>query len=143
MIRYQLVTTNVREPTEDEFFTDIHPFILNSSFASGPRELTRDDVACIHALGYVGAQWTISLSALNQLKRELTDFINETAVNTPQIYFDYSFIRKGQTSEQDDLPSGYSVTLSGTHNISLTKANAVTLLAMLSFSDRTQVIERS
>ncbi|UJR32233.1 hypothetical protein I4U23_019699 [Adineta vaga] len=135
---YQLVTTNVRQSTEYEFSKDIYPLIMNSSFASGPRDLTESDVACISALGHVGAQWTISLSALNQLKIELKQFTDNTTYNIPQIYFDYSFIRKEQTSEQDDLPSGYIVTLSSTHNVSLTKENALTLLTMLSFDNQTQ-----
>lgn len=57
----------------------------------------------------------------------------------PQIYFDYSLIRKGQTSEQDVLPSGYTITLSGTHNVSLTKENALTLYTMLAYENQTKV----
>jgi hypothetical protein len=137
--RYQLVTTNVREPSINEFSADIRPLIINSSFASGPRDFTAADVACIRASGNVGAQWTISFSALDQLEEELKNYINNTAATIPQIYFDYSVIRKGQTSEQDVLPSGYIITLSGTHNVSLTKENAAALLTMISSDNQTKV----
>lgn len=140
--RYQLVTANVREPTSQEFNTHIRPLILNSTFASGPREFAAADVACIHALGHVGAQWTISPSALDQLKKELKHFIEQIEPANPQIYFDYSIIRKGQTNEQDVLPSGYIITLSGTHNASLSKANAQILLQMISSANQTKVLPR-
>jgi hypothetical protein len=133
---------NVREPNLNEFLTDIHPLIINSSFASGPRDFTAADVACIHALGNVGAHWTISVSALNQLKKELKNYIHNIGSMIPQIYFDYSFIRKGQTSEQDVLPSGYTITLSGTHNVSLTKENAMALLTMLASENQTKVSDQ-
>ena len=142
MFRYQLVTANVREPYSSEFTKDIRPLITNSSFASGPREFTASDVACIHALGHVGAQWTISASALNQLKTELKNYLENTGSASPQIYFDYSFIRKGQTSEQDVLPSGYIITLSGSHNGSLSKENARELLTMLSSENQTKVLNK-
>ncbi len=118
---------------------EIHPLIMNSSFSSTPRDFTAADVACIYALGNVGGQWTISVSALNQLKEELKNYIHHIESSIPQIYLDYSFIRKGQTSEQDVLPSGYIITLSGTHNVSLTKENAMALLTMLASDNQTQV----
>jgi hypothetical protein len=136
-----LVTTNVREPDINEFSTSIRPLISNSTFASGPRDFTAADVACIQALGNVGAQWTISFSALNQLKEELKNYINNTGSITPQIYFDYSLIRKGQTNDQDISPSGYIITLSGIHNVSLTIQNAKALLTMLSSDNQTQVFK--
>lgn len=139
--RYHLVTADINEPNTTEFLSQIRPLILNSTFASGPRELVAEDVACIHALGHVGAQWTISPSALNQLKTELKTFLENPQIDIPQVYFDYSFIRKGQTNEQEILPSGYSITLSGTHNISLTTENARILLRMLSFENQTKVFE--
>jgi hypothetical protein len=73
------------------------------------------------------------------LEEELKNYINNTAATIPQIYFDYSVIRKGQTSEQDVLPSGYIITLSGTHNVSLTKENAAALLTMISSDNQTKV----
>jgi hypothetical protein len=81
----------------------------------------------------------MSFSALNQLKEELKNYIENIGSIIPQIYFDYSLIRKGQTSEQDVLPSGYTITLSGTHNVSLTKENAIGLLKMLSSDNQTEV----
>lgn len=137
--RYHLVTANVNDLNATEFDTQIRPLILNSTFASGPRELAAADVACIHALGHVGTQWTISPSALNQLKIELTNFLDNPHTDPLQIYFDYSFIRKGQTNEQETLPSDYSRTLSGTHNISLTNENARILLRMLAVENQTRV----
>jgi hypothetical protein len=133
---------DVREPSLDEFSANIHPLIINSSFASGPRDFTAADVACIHALGNVGAHWTISASALNHLKEELKNYSNHIGSMIPQIYFDYSFIRKGQTTEQDVLPSGYTITLSGTNNASLTKENAMALLTMLSSQNQTEVFNQ-
>ena len=132
---------NVREPSSDEFSTSIHPLIINSSFASGPRDFTAADVACIHALGNVGAHWTISVSALDQLKEELRNYSNHIGSMIPQIYFDYSLIRKGQTTEQDVLPSGYTIALSGTNNVSLTKENAMALLTMLASPNQTEVFD--
>lgn len=138
--RYQLVTTNVREPNEKEFASDIQPLILNSSFASGPRDFNEADVACIQALGNVGPQWSISFSAVDQMEEELRKYIHDPKALIPQIYFDYFLTRKGQTSEQDVLPSGYTITLSGTHNASLTRENAMALLTMLDSDNQTRVI---
>ena len=118
---------------------DIRPLITNSTFASSPRDFAAADVACIQALGNVGAQWTISASALDQLEEELKSYLGNSDSMIPQIYFDYSLIRKGQTSEQHVLPSGYTNILSGTHNVSLTKQNARTLLNMLASKNQTKV----
>jgi hypothetical protein len=76
------------------------------------------------------------------LKKELENYINNIGSTIPQIYFDYSLIRKGQTSDQDILPSGYIITLSGTQNVSLTKQNAIALLTMLSSDNQTKVLHR-
>jgi hypothetical protein len=76
------------------------------------------------------------------LKKELENYINNIGSTIPQIYFDYSLIRKGQTSDQDILPSGYIITLSGTQNVSLTKQNAIALLTMLSSDNQTKVLNR-
>ncbi|CAF2160242.1 unnamed protein product [Rotaria magnacalcarata] len=135
---YQLMTNNVREPTTDEFSTDIRPLITNASFASNPREFEQADIACIHLLGHIGRQWTISFSALHQLKEELKNYMNNSRSTILQIYFDYSFIRNGQTSEQDILPTGYISTLSETHQVPLTKENAMLLLRMLTSENQKQ-----
>ncbi|CAF4564240.1 unnamed protein product [Rotaria socialis] len=135
---YQLMTNNVREPTTDEFSTDIRPLITNASFASNPREFEPADIACIHLLGHIGRQWTISFSALHQLKEELKNYINNSRSTILQIYFDYSFIRNGQTSEHDILPTGYISTLSETHQVPLTKENAMLLLRMLTSENQKQ-----
>jgi hypothetical protein len=76
------------------------------------------------------------------LKKELENYINNIGSTIPQIYFDYSLIRKGQTSDQDIVPSGYIITLSGTQNVSLTKQNAIALLTMLSSDNQTKVLNR-
>lgn len=137
--RYQLVTTKVHEPNETEFASDIRPLILNSSFASGPRDFTEADVACIHALGNAGPQWSISFSAVNQMGEELEKYIQDSKALSPQFYFDYIITRKGQTNEQDARPYGYTIILSGTHNASLTRDNAMALLTMLDSNNQTQV----
>jgi hypothetical protein len=76
------------------------------------------------------------------LKKDLENYINNIGSTIPQIYFDYSLIRKGQTSDQDIVPSGYIITLSGTQNVSLTKQNAIALLTMLSSDNQTKVLNR-
>lgn len=97
------------------------------------------DVACIQALGNVGPQWTISFSSVDQMEEELKNYIQNPNAVIPQIYFDYSLIRKGQTTEQDVLPFDYTITLSGSHNVSLTRENALALLTMLDSDNETQV----
>lgn len=123
-----------------EFLRDISPLIINSSFASGSREFTEADIACIRAPGNVGAQWSISSSGLHQLQEELKHFLNQTALpSAPQIYLDYSLVRKGQAIEQDAQPSSYSILLAGSQNTSLSQENAFGLLAMLSSPNQTEV----
>ena len=114
--------------------------IENSSFVLGSREFTEADTACINVPGNIGAQWMISPSALRQMKDELEQFINKTSsFNSPQLYFRYLFTREAQTVEQDGLPSGYSIELSGVNNGSLSKFDARALLSMLSSTNKTEV----
>jgi hypothetical protein len=140
MIRYRVITTNIRQPSTDEYLNDIQPLIMNSSFVSGPRQFTEHDIACVRAPGNIGTQWTISLSSLENLKVELLDFLNRTNASQPRIYFDYSLMRKREINEQGVLSSDYNIMLSRTHNSSLSKSNAHILWRMLSSDNQSEVI---